>query len=254
MRDNYDRLLQFAESLGYKNVAEAMFNIGVYEFRSQFKNFIPPPPQKRIRRLKPIPKPKKVVKKIKVLKKAKPPRKPKVEKPKIVIKESFFENAKDIAWDDSYLIFNDGKVYSKRYRRFLKGNIRISKNTKHLVYQLGKNKHYSAARLVYFHFCEHNKTNIKDLGIITTKDKNTLNNHYTNLEEISKQNIFKHHNLIGQPKTQEQKEKLAKINKEFIPIIQKMITANISKIKIAEVFSTSNTSVDRFIKRHNLKV
>lgn len=249
MKDRYDRSLQFAESLGYKNVAEAIFDMGAFEFRLKFKNFIPsPPPQKRIRRLKPIPKPKKVVKK------EKPTIKPKVEKPNIIIKEPFFENAKDIAWDDNYLIFNDGKVYSKRYRRFLKGNIRISKNTKHLVYQLGKNKHYSAARLVYFHFCEHNKTNIKDLDLITTKDKNTLNNHYTNLEEISKQNIFKHHNVTGQPKTPEQKEKLAKIDKEFSTIIQKMIDGNISKNKIAEVFGTSNTSLNRFIKRHNLKV
>lgn len=255
MKDRYDRSLQFAESLGYKNVAEAIFKMGAFEFRSLFKNFTPQPtPQKRIRRLKSAPKPKKVVKKIKVLKKEKPLRKTKVEKPKIVIKESFFENAKDIAWDNNYLIFNDGKVYSKKYRKFLKGNVRVSKNTKHLVYQLGKNKHYSAARLVYFHFCEHNKTNIKDLDLITTKDKNTLNNHYTNLEEISKQNIFKHHNVTGQPKTPEQKEKLAKIDKEFSTIIQKMIDGNISKNKIAEVFGTSNTSLNRFIKRHNLKV
>ena len=49
MKDRYDRSLQFAESLGYKNVAEAIFKMGAFEFRSLFKNFTPKPtPQNRI--------------------------------------------------------------------------------------------------------------------------------------------------------------------------------------------------------------
>lgn len=101
---------------------------------------------------------------------------------------------KELKEDSDYLIYNDGRLFSKKTNRFLKGKI---DNVGYQVYSLaikneltGKNnKMLYAHRLVAEYFIP----NPYNLPIVNHKDENKLNNHINNLEWSSyKDNSQKH--------------------------------------------------------------
>ena len=117
-------------------------------------------------------------------------------------------NFKPLKEDSDYLIFEDGKLFSKKANRFLQGKI---DNAGYQVYRLAiKNsitskmgKMMYAHRLVAEYFLE----NPKKLPYVHHKDENKLNNHYTNLEWVdakynSQQHLIKNPNCRKNLKAQ----------------------------------------------------
>lgn len=99
---------------------------------------------------------------------------------------------KTLKEDSDYLIYEDGRLFSKKTNKWLKGKI---DNVGYQVYALalgkeGKNgrklsKMCYAHRLVAEYFLD----NPDNLPIVNHKDENKLNNHYSNLEWVTeKQN------------------------------------------------------------------
>lgn len=93
------------------------------------------------------------------------------------------EEFKELKEDSDYLIYNDGRLYSKKTNRFLKGKI---DNVGYQVYSLAikneltgkKSKMLYAHRLVAEYFI----SNPDNLPIVNHKDENKLNNKVENLE------------------------------------------------------------------------
>lgn len=97
---------------------------------------------------------------------------------------------KPLKEDNDYLIFNDGRLYSKKTKRFLSGKI---DNVGYRAYSLAiinpltskKGKMFYAHRLVAEYFLD----NPNNYEFVHHKDENKLNNNVNNLEWISaKQN------------------------------------------------------------------
>lgn len=91
--------------------------------------------------------------------------------------------------NSDYLIYEDGRLYSKKVNRFLKGKI---DNSGYRVYALAINDKLSsngkrlskmcyAHRLVATYFIP----NPDNLPMVNHKDENKLNNHYSNLEWVT---------------------------------------------------------------------
>lgn len=94
--------------------------------------------------------------------------------------------AKPLKEDSEYLIFDNGKLFSKKTNRFLKGKI---DNVGYQVYSVAiknpltgkKGKMLYAHRLVAEYFL----SNPKNLEYVHHKDENKLNNNVNNLEWVS---------------------------------------------------------------------
>jgi len=85
-------------------------------------------------------------------------------------------NAKKLSKDENYLIYSEGKVYSKYSKKFLKTTI---SNGYYAVYLKGKiNKMFRIHRLVAEYFIE----NPDNLRVVNHKNGNKLDNNYLNLE------------------------------------------------------------------------
>ena len=90
---------------------------------------------------------------------------------------------KELKEDSDYLIYNDGRLFSKKTNRFLKGKI---DNVGYQVYSLAiyneltgkKNKMLYAHRLVAEYFID----NPNNFPVVNHKDENKLNNNVDNLE------------------------------------------------------------------------
>lgn len=90
------------------------------------------------------------------------------------------EEFKDIDGFDGYQISNFGRVYSVKYKRFLKPGL-LHKNRGYIRVVLSKNKkpHFALVhRLVATAFCP----NPKGYNVIHHLDNNPSNNIYTNLK------------------------------------------------------------------------
>ena len=103
-------------------------------------------------------------------------------------------NYKELKEDNDYLIYEDGKLFSKKTGRFLKGKI---DNVGYQTYVLAiknpltskKGKTVYAHRLVAEYFLD----NPNGFPYVHHKDENKLNNHIDNLEWISaKENSQEH--------------------------------------------------------------
>lgn len=93
---------------------------------------------------------------------------------------------KELKEDSDYLIYNDGRLFSKKTNRFLKGKI---DNVGYQVYSLAiyneltgkKNKMLYAHRLVAEYFID----NPNNLPVVNHRDENKLNNNVDNLEWVT---------------------------------------------------------------------
>lgn len=103
-------------------------------------------------------------------------------------------NYKPLKEDNDYLIYNDGRVFSRKTNRFIAGKI---DNIGYRVYSLAiwnpltskKGKMLYAHRLVAEYFLD----NPNNKPYVHHKDENKLNNHVSNLEWISaKENSQEH--------------------------------------------------------------
>lgn len=98
------------------------------------------------------------------------------------------QNYKSLKEDEDYLIYEDGRLFSKKSKRFLKGKI---DNVGYLTYSLAlpdplainktKGKMVYAHRLVALYFID----NPENKTIVNHIDGNKLNNHKNNLEWVT---------------------------------------------------------------------
>lgn len=101
--------------------------------------------------------------------------------------------------DSDYLIYNDGRLFSKKTNRFLSGKI---DNVGYKVYALAITDKLSTSKkklskMCYAHrlVAEHFLDNPENLPYVHHKDENRLNNHVSNLEWVTaKQNMQYHNN------------------------------------------------------------
>jgi hypothetical protein len=98
---------------------------------------------------------------------------------------------KECIFNNNYLIYPDGKVWSKQTQRFIKGDTN-NIGYKRVIF-CPENKRYFIHRLVAIHFVE----NPNKLPIVNHLDGNKLNNDYTNLEWCSRSDNDKHAYKLG---------------------------------------------------------
>lgn len=127
-------------------------------------------------------------------------------------------------YDPEYLIYEDGRVYSKKAKRFLTGKI---DNVGYRVYSLAiinpltgkKGKMMYAHRLVAEHFIP----NPDNLPYVHHKDENKLNNHVSNLQWVTaKENNAEHRKMQAQDaeKVKRPRYKIKDLTNEEWMIIQ----------------------------------
>lgn len=131
--------------------------------------------------------------------------------------------AKPLKEDSDYWIVDDGRLFSMKTKRFLKGKI---DNVGYQVYQLaikneltGKNgKMLYAHRLVAEYFLENDDP--KNKIYVHHKDENKLNNHKDNLAWVSpKQNVKEHNKLNPSKERSSTRYKLENLSGEEWKVI-----------------------------------
>ena len=98
-------------------------------------------------------------------------------------------NYKPLKEDSDYLIYNDGRLFSKKTNRFLKGKI---DNVGYLTYALAIGDRRSSnnkklSKMLYAHrlVAEYFIDNPNNFPIVHHKDENKLNNNWSNLEWVT---------------------------------------------------------------------
>ena len=170
----------------------------------------------------------------------------------------------------NYIIYEDGKIYSKFINKFLKGDIVNG----YIQYTLAINKtprRYKAHRLVAKLWCE----NPNNYPIVNHIDGNKLNNHYSNLEWCTQKYNNKHARDMGlnnvaksNSKRWEDKEfrertsaniskavlksghTKGKRNGRFRYLIKDSKGAEISRTELAKITNLAQSTVDVRIKEH----
>lgn len=110
--------------------------------------------------------------------------------------------------DSDYLIYSDGRIYSKKVKRFLKGKI---DNSGYQVYRLALPE---GAKMLYAHrlVAENFLENSLNLPYVHHKDENKLNNNVDNLEWISSKDNYEEY--LKTHKLKERKPKYFEKNLE----------------------------------------
>lgn len=105
---------------------------------------------------------------------------------------------KPLKEDSTYLIYNDGRLYSKKRNRFLSGKI---DNMGYKVYALALTDKLSCSnrklsKMIYAHrlVAEYFLPNPNNLAYVHHKDENKLNNNVSNLEWVSAKKNSQEHN------------------------------------------------------------
>lgn len=144
---------------------------------------------------------------------------------------------------EHYLIYEDGKIYNTKSKRFLV-NVLSERYQVVLLYKNGKRKMFYVHRLVAQAFC------IKKPGAdhVNHIDSNKLNNHYTNLEWVTcKENVLHYLNSCVYKKRQLsdfQKQKLKESNyKKVKCLITNQIFKSISDFALYKKISLTQASM-----------
>ena len=95
-----------------------------------------------------------------------------------------------------YLIYNNGQVYSRKYKNYLKPSLSIGYYRIALCNDNVRRNH-QVHILVAQYFCD----NPENKPIVNHRDGNKLNNHYTNLEWVTHSENVKHAHNLGLNKT-----------------------------------------------------
>lgn len=111
---------------------------------------------------------------------------------------------KPLKEDPDYLIYEDGRLYSKKNNRFLTGKI---DNVGYQVYALAISDKLSTSgkrlsKMCYAHrlVAEYFLDNPNNLPYVHHKDENRLNNHVSNLEWVSAKQNMQYHNQSNKDK------------------------------------------------------
>jgi RNase P/RNase MRP subunit p29 len=129
--------------------------------------------------------------------------------------------AKPLKEDSDYLIYSDGRLYSKKGNRFLKGKI---DNVGYQVYRLAiKNEATGKmGKMLYAHrlVAEYFIPNPDNLPYVHHKDEDKLNNNVNNLEWISPSDNYLEHLKNSSRKIRKARYKLKDLDGEEWRIVQ----------------------------------
>ena len=151
MSDLFEEKLFFAQSLGYRTVSSAIKNIGLKEFNLKFGETPRVVKEKR--------------KKISSSRKD----------PSTYPIEDIAAGGIPLMFDENYLIFSDGRVWSIFNKMFLVPIKRSNRGKVYFNYLLRGRKQFNIAKLVWLHFGEHILTNYSEVGELFYKDGDPLN-------------------------------------------------------------------------------
>lgn len=160
MSDLFEEKLFFAQSLGYRTVSSAIKNFGLKEFNLKFGETPRVVKEKR--------------KKISSSRKD----------PSTYPIEDIAAGGIPLMFDENYLIFPDGRVwtvYNKMFLTFTRKNYK--RNRIHYTCILAGRKPYHIAKLVWLHFGDHEKEYYIDVGEMSYKNGDPLDFSIENLIE-----------------------------------------------------------------------
>lgn len=158
-------------------------------------------------------------------------------------------NFKELPDNSDYLIYEDGRVFSKKTNRFLTGKV---DSAGYRVYGLAigdqmsscSNRKLSkmmyAHRLVAMLFLD----NPNNYPYVHHKDENKLNNHVSNLEWVSPQQNMAYHNQIHNKKTTEK----PKYFEKNLPDEEWMIIPEQPNYSVSNMGRIRNNKTNRLLK------
>ena len=158
---------------------------------------------------------------------------------------------KHLKEDSDYLIYNDGRLYSSKTNRFLKGKV---DNMGYKVYALAiidnlsvsgrkKSKMLYAHRLVAEYFIP----NPHNYPYVHHKDENKLNNHVSNLEWVSPKQNMQYHLSNGIKK----QRKKTRYHIKNLPNEEWMIIPDNELYSISSYGRVKNNSTNRLLHLDN---
>lgn len=154
---------------------------------------------------------------------------------------------KELKEDPDYLIYNDGRLYSKKKNRFLKGKV---DNVGYQVYALAIGDKLSVSgkklrKMLYAHrlVAEYFLPNPNNLPYVHHKDGNKLNNHVDNLAWVSPQE-----NMAEYRKNQTNKNKRpSRYHVEDLPNEQWMIFPENEDYSVSSCGRIKNNRTNRLL-------
>lgn len=160
-----------------------------------------------------------------------------------------------VEFNNSYIIYNDGRLYSLHTNRFLakipvrdNGNVYLTYNIRH---NDNPKKKHTIARLVFYHFGKHKFLKYELMkGDVINKDGNRENNRIENLLLLSRSEMNIRSGVKPKPGIARQH---AKIKDTEIEQVMKLKREGFTQRAIAKFYNTSEMSVLRFLRRHSLQ-
>jgi len=247
---DYEKQLEFAKYIGFKTPVLAMNAIGKDEFKKRLRlyseeDFFKPAKVNIPKENMTIP--------IKITKVGLFQAKYKAKKEKAE-SEMLSQGGKKLYFDENYILFPDGRLYSLNFYRFLKPQPKKNKyGNVFYQYSLRNRDRYIIARLVYLHFGNHSKKEYGEIDCITYKDKNAENYNIDNLEEVTQKELNQRQDskFTGRD-TADIAEQNSRIKAKHKDNIQQLIKMGYSKFAIGRLYNVSEPSVTRFLTRHGL--
>lgn len=156
------------------------------------------------------------------------------------------------SFDENYIIYKDGRVYSKWFGgRFLKRWAMISvTGTKHWVVGMGNRKSYQLSRLIMFHFGNHSYKKMKDMPKIIFLDDNPSNLKLDNFKFADKGEILDKVRRLYPDRTN--KAKIVDTSENIAFVINQLKAGKTLRV-IAKHYNVSDMSVVRFKQRNLIK-
>lgn len=157
---------------------------------------------------------------------------------------------KQLKEDKDYLIYEDGRLYSKKSNKFLLGKI---DNVGYLTYSLSITDKLSISgrklqKMMYAHrlVAKYFLPNVNNLPYVHHKDENKLNNHYSNLEWVTPSE----NNLDYRKKHKIQKKK-PEYFKEDLPYEKWIIFQENPNYEISSCGRIRNKKTNRLLRVDN---